>query len=210
MPKHHQQENSSDETRQQIITAAMQLFGQVGYSQVTTRAIAKAAGVNEVTLFRHFGTKKQLLLACIEAFNAASFAAIFEENLPGNYPEDILSMAQMQIRDTTAHLNVLRLLLCDARNLPELREAMLAGGRTNLARLSRYFQEQIDHGVIRPGYSAELLATAFDSLFSSNVLFENLFQNSLSPRLPGAEVIQSLVDLFVRGTRMASESQTPS
>jgi AcrR family transcriptional regulator len=194
-----------EDTRQRLITAAMQLFGQVGYTQATTRLIAQAAGVNEVTLFRQFGSKKGLVMACIDAHNAAGFTATFEAELTGSYPDDIRRMAELQVADTAANLEVLRLLVCDARNLPELRQALLAGGRSNLARLSAYFQRQIDLGVVRPAIPAELLASAFDSLFSTPVIFENLFQDALSPNLPTPAALQSLVDLFVRGTQAAAE-----
>ncbi len=194
-------EREPGDTRQRIIQAAIQLFGKQGYSQTSTRAIAEAAGVNEVTLFRQFGRKKDLLIACIEAHNAAGFSATFESELTGDYAEDILRMAELQIRDTTANLEILRLLSCDAHNMPELRQAMLAGGRGNLARLSRYFQRQIGRGVIRADLPAEVLASAFDSLFSSNIVFEYLFQGNLSPRLTTNEVIRPLAALFVRGTQ---------
>ena len=194
-------ETNQDDTRQRIINAAMGLFGQVGYSQATTRAIADAAGVNEVTLFRHFGNKKNLLMACIEAFNASNFAATFQAELTGEYPNDIAIMAYLQIQNTSTNLEMLRLLLCDARNVPELREAMLTGGRSNLTRLSDYFQQQIDCGIVRSDITADVLAMAFDSLFSTNVIFENFFQDSLSPRLPTKEIIRPLVDLFIRGTQ---------
>lgn len=194
-------EISAEDTRHRIISAAMQLFGQVGYAQATTRRIAKVAGVNEVTLFRHFGSKKGLLLACLEAFNATGFAARFEAELTGNYLDDILHMAKLQMEDTAANFEVLRLLLCDARHIPELREALLAGGRGNLARLSRYFQRQIDAGVVRPELPAEVLASAFDSLFSTYVLFEKMFLGVPTPELPAEEVIRPLVDIFVSGTQ---------
>lgn len=194
-----------DDTRQRIIQAAMQLFGQVGYSQATTRLLAKAAGVNEVTLFRHFGSKKNLLLACIAEFNAAGFAANFVAGLTGDYPQDILYMARLQIHETTANMELLRVLVCDARNVPELREVLVGGGQGNLSRLADYFQRQIDQGVVRRDIPAEILASAFDSLFSSNIIFEALFRSSLSPQLSGEATLRPLVDLFVRGTQAAAE-----
>ncbi len=93
MPAINSQENLQEDTRQRIITAAIQLFGQVGFAQATTRAIAETADVNEVTLFRHFGSKKNLLMACMQAFTSASFPATFETGLTGNYAEDIQHMA---------------------------------------------------------------------------------------------------------------------
>ena len=186
------------DTRQRILRAALRLFGEVGYAQATTRQIAAAAGVNEVTLFRHFGSKKALLMACIDAHNAAGFAATFEAGLTGEYAADILWMAGRQIADMSANMELLRVMVCDARSVPELRQMLLAGGRSNMQRLSRYFQSQIEAGAIRDGLSAEALSIAFDSLFSSGVLLESLFG---VPRLSIAGLVRPLADLFVQGTR---------
>jgi AcrR family transcriptional regulator len=53
-------------TRQRLVQAALQLFAMQGVTETTTRQIADLAEVNEVTLFRHFGSKHGLLLAVIE------------------------------------------------------------------------------------------------------------------------------------------------
>lgn len=196
-------ERLTDETRLRIISAALQLFGQLGYSQATTQAIARAADVNEVTLFRHFGNKKNLLFACMQAFNETSFAARIETDLTGNYAGDLLRMATRQMEDTRGKLDMLRMLLCDSRNVPELREALLAGARGNLSGLSAYFQEQVQAGEIRADLDPEVLAFAFDSLFSTSLLVESMFQQPLTPRLSPEALIQPLVDLFVGATQVA-------
>ncbi|MEB3357257.1 MAG: TetR family transcriptional regulator [Synechococcales bacterium] len=53
-------------TRQRLVQSALQLFAAQGVTETTTRQIAELAGVNEVTLFRNFGSKQGLLLAVIE------------------------------------------------------------------------------------------------------------------------------------------------
>lgn len=52
-------------TKMRILTAAMGCFSKSGYRGCTTRAIAAEAGVNESSIFRIFGNKKNLML---EAF----------------------------------------------------------------------------------------------------------------------------------------------
>jgi AcrR family transcriptional regulator len=47
-------------TKQRIMAAARELFEQKGFAAATTREIALRAGVSEVTLFRHFGSKRSL------------------------------------------------------------------------------------------------------------------------------------------------------
>lgn len=57
---------SGDARRQQVLTAAMHEFGLGGYDSVSVSAIAGRAGVSQPYVFRLFGTKKQLYVACIE------------------------------------------------------------------------------------------------------------------------------------------------
>jgi AcrR family transcriptional regulator len=179
----------------------MQLFGQVGYTRAATRHIAEAAGVNEVTLFRHFGSKRNLLMACVAAFNTAGFAATFEAKLTGDYAADIAMMARLQLQNTADNLDLLLLMLSDIRNDPQLREAMQVGGSGNMRRLADYFQCQVEAGVVRPELPALTLASAFDSLFSTPVILANLFKGGGPPQLPDEAALQAMVDLFVRGTQ---------
>ena len=53
-----------DETR--VFEAAVELFVTHGYERTTTKEIAAAAGVNEATLFRRYGSKAQLMEAAID------------------------------------------------------------------------------------------------------------------------------------------------
>lgn len=53
---------SGDTARQKIMEAAGRLFAEKGYSETTTLAIAKESGVNETTIFRNFGNKKNLYM----------------------------------------------------------------------------------------------------------------------------------------------------
>lgn len=48
-------------TENRITDAARELFIKKGYRGTTTREIASRAGVSEVTVFRKFGSKKNLL-----------------------------------------------------------------------------------------------------------------------------------------------------
>ena len=54
-------------TREALLEVAARLYADHGWRGATTRRIAEAAGVNEVTIFRQFGSKELLLLEAIQS-----------------------------------------------------------------------------------------------------------------------------------------------
>ncbi len=48
-------------SRERILQAAAEVYAQHGFRGATTRRIAESAGVNEITLFRQFGSKEALI-----------------------------------------------------------------------------------------------------------------------------------------------------
>lgn len=55
-----------DERREQILQTAVTLFSQRGFKGTTTKEIARAAGVSEAMVFRHFASKDELWSAIID------------------------------------------------------------------------------------------------------------------------------------------------
>lgn len=58
---------SSDERREQIVEAALAVFGARGYVGTTTDEVARAAGVSQPYVVRLFGSKESLFLAAISS-----------------------------------------------------------------------------------------------------------------------------------------------
>ena len=52
---------------ERILTTATELYARFGYNGVSTRDVASAAQVNEVTVYRHFPRKHDLYLAVLES-----------------------------------------------------------------------------------------------------------------------------------------------
>ncbi len=64
------------ETRQQLIEAALDVFGRLGYEGASTREIAKAANANLAAIVYHFGGKEALHIAVAEHVVASILAKI--------------------------------------------------------------------------------------------------------------------------------------
>jgi AcrR family transcriptional regulator len=69
------------EVREQLLDAALKVYGEYGTRGATTRRIAQEAGVNEVTLFRHFGSKESLIREALSA-RSPKVMALRDTKLP--------------------------------------------------------------------------------------------------------------------------------
>jgi AcrR family transcriptional regulator len=58
------------ERRQQLLETAAKLFAERGYARTTTSELARAAGVTEPIIYRHFRSKKDLFIALIDETGA--------------------------------------------------------------------------------------------------------------------------------------------
>src|ERR1700744_223048 len=52
--------------RERIVVKARDLFHQPGIRGIGVDAIAEAAGTNKMTLYRHFGSKDELIVECLQ------------------------------------------------------------------------------------------------------------------------------------------------
>src|SRR5882757_8740767 len=78
--------------RERIITTARELFRKCGLRGIGVEAIAEAAGTNKMTLYRHFGSKDDLILACLHKMMSEA-EAVWSE-LEAAHPHDKLAQLQ--------------------------------------------------------------------------------------------------------------------
>jgi len=61
--------------REQLLDTAVTLFAEKGYGGATTAELARAAGVTEPIIYRHFDSKRHLFIALIERAGRDTLAA---------------------------------------------------------------------------------------------------------------------------------------
>lgn len=128
----------------QILEAALDVITQEGYAGATTRQIAAAAGINEVTLFRRFGNKQRLLLAVVEQelenFVTAGIS------YTGDVESDLTRVVRFYHTLMQTRGRVITMLLNEVPRQPELLKIM-DGPRSIItevsAMLKRYQTEEI-------------------------------------------------------------------
>ncbi len=94
------------DSRSRILAAAADLFAQHGFRGATTRRIAQRAGVNEVTIFRSFGSKERLIGEAIHCHAAQSKTAALPET-PVNPERELIEWCAGQLE----HLRSIRVLI---------------------------------------------------------------------------------------------------
>lgn len=82
--------------RERIIKTARDLFRRHGIRGVGVDAIAEQAGTNKMTLYRHFGSKDDLIIACLRDF--ANDVDGMWQSLEMSYPGDPMAQIHGLIR----------------------------------------------------------------------------------------------------------------
>ena len=193
-------------TRQRILQAAAENFGKFGYSGATTRGIAETAGVSELTLFRHFGSKKNLFLETVQKNSpGAEMAARFSEGLSGDLRKDLTQIGNAFLNTLIQRRLQILTTLQEAERLPEVRQvgAQIQSAQRRL--LAEYLTRQIEAGVLRP-LAVEMMAQSFLGMLFAYAI--NLsFEAPTGGPDPAAlrRTLDLFVDIFLQGILPSKE-----
>src|SRR5579875_1063578 len=111
---------SPEETRTRILQATRDIFSHKGFRGTTTREVAERAGVNEATLFRHFGNKEALIEAMFKNVCEQDPATIDElfDRPTGDISTDLLRIASVSLRRMEAKRDLIVISLAEEQRDP--------------------------------------------------------------------------------------------
>jgi AcrR family transcriptional regulator len=89
--------------RDRIVSKARELFHKHGIRGIGVDAIAEAAATNKMTLYRHFGSKDDLVVACLR--NVAGEVEEGWAKVEASYPEDPLEQLQGWVRMAAQYIS---------------------------------------------------------------------------------------------------------
>jgi AcrR family transcriptional regulator len=120
------------EKQKKIIIAAIEYFSEKGYAGTSTSEIAKKAGVAEGTIFRHYKTKKDLLLSIVTPVMTKLIAPFVMRDINKvlnhdyDHYEDFLRAMILNRRDFLQnHFPVLKIMLQEIPFHPDLRDQFM-------------------------------------------------------------------------------------
>ncbi len=111
--------------RNEILAAAAEVFAQHGFRGSTTRRIAEAAGVNEITIFRQFGSKEALLREAMQHMTDSAGLVVLPE-IPSNPERELTDWSESFIQHLRLRSSIIRKTMGEIEERPEMCECASA------------------------------------------------------------------------------------
>lgn len=188
------------ETREKILEAAIDLMSLKGYTATTTKEIAQVAGLSEMTLFRKYKNKQEILDNVIETYTS-SFRAekIFSETeLVYELEVDLANVSRTYQKFMNENKKVVRLAYKESGTHDEISERLTENPRLLKKFLMDYLNEMKKRGKICDDIEIEPTVLSFMTMnlgfFSSQ--FISVKKVSL---VDIVEFIKHSVKVFARG-----------
>ena len=190
-----------------LLDAAATVFASQGLEGATTRQIAQVAGVNEVTLFRHFQSKENLQAAVLQrvfAQQAELLAAHPRPTAPAGLRADLERISRNYLDALRQNFALVRTLVGEIHRHREHEKQVLQGVFEPLrAELLATLEAARRANLIRPEINLDIAVSMLPAM-----IFTDTLRRSLEPcRTPTHSVEEHLagcLDVFLRG--IAAES----
>jgi AcrR family transcriptional regulator len=197
---------SGDERRKQILRVAIRLFSERGFSGTTTKEIARAAGVSEAMVFRHYATKDELYTAILDHkaceggdLNPFEWAkeGIAKKDDAELFYQLMLNALNHHERDT----EFMRLLLHSALEGHEIAEMFVKENIMPLYEfLSDYISKRQKDGAIRRDIKPRVIIRAFVGMMIHHSLNNTLWdKNRRLLDISNEEAARAFTEILLKG-----------
>ncbi|SEM90500.1 TetR/AcrR family transcriptional regulator [Lihuaxuella thermophila] len=199
--------NEDKETQKQkkILEAAIHVFAEKGFSGASTSEIAERAGVAEATIFKHYRTKKGLLLRLVipaiarvaSSYIATPVLNILDQDKPLRDLLHELIVDRKKLFEE--NWKTIRIILVESLFHPEIREALKTHVAKHVVHMaSEKIEELKNMGKLRADLPDHVILRGVMSqigayLFASNVIPELMAKGEEN------EEIEWIVELLVGG-----------
>jgi AcrR family transcriptional regulator len=161
------------EARDRLLEAALRVFEEAGSRGATTRRIAAEAGVNEVTLFRLFGSKAALLATALHA----TMGRPTQDQLPSD-PRDpegeLLRWVSQRMRSLREKRDIVRTCMAEVGQAPEMAGPVREGPVQAAHELSAYLEQMKARGLADPEVNVSAAAAMLMGAMFTDVMTRDM------------------------------------
>ncbi len=176
-------------TRDHVLAAAVRLYAEHGFRGTTTRRIAEEAGVNEVTLFRQFGSKTALLLEALRSHEMFSRGANALPDAPADPLAELTAFATGMRKALHGTRATIRKAMAEFEENPEMPRCMTHGAAAIHAAVQSYFEKLGALGYISDTKSIPAAKAMLMSAIFHDALHRDIDPHSFPQPAAGAPAI---------------------
>ncbi|HVE77711.1 MAG TPA: helix-turn-helix domain-containing protein [Gemmatimonadaceae bacterium] len=138
-------------SRDKLIEAAARVYAEHGFRGATTRRIAQEAGVNEVTLFRLFGSKAVLIAEALHATHGGPAERVPDlPDVPADPVRELTAWCAARLEHMRAGRSFIRKTMSELEEHPELMDCTRGGPLCASRQLRGYVGRLRKLGLIDP------------------------------------------------------------
>lgn len=188
-------------TKKHLLEATLKLISEKGYLGATTREIAQVAGVTELTLFRHFGSKERLFQ---ELLNSYTFLPHLRELLPeleGHAYEEALELIALRfLQDLKERKAMVKIMFSEVTIYPEKIRAVYNRFIDEMRSTMAGFFELMQKRGVTNNSSPEMAAKVFLWLLISYFRSEEIMRPGGMKKTAMEKHVREIIEIFTNGT----------
>ncbi len=198
------------DAKTKLIEAAMPLFPQKGYSGVSIREIADAAGVNSAAISYYFGGKEGLYGAVLQTLYS-QIDTVLEQNKPDT-PDAASFAHDFAMKAVAMHQKnpyLVKYLYMEMINPTRFCDTVI---KEQLVKVFRFLydgiQEAINKGEFRPDLDVGFAALSLSSIINMYFIVGPMRRRIMQRDDESIAYVEQAVELFLNGARRQNDGKT--
>ncbi|WP_157738028.1 TetR/AcrR family transcriptional regulator [Aneurinibacillus soli] len=184
------------------MNSAVEIFSQKGFQASTIREIARLAGVNDLTVYRHFESKEKLFSEMFQRHTLLSeIGSLVVRGINDDFAHDTRSLIVAFLAIFKREMPIIRLLVTEAEKMSECKKYAAMFTENIIEQLTQFLRYYQQTNQIRSKVNCQAVAT---SLYST--LFVHIYSMALYGDVVVAcdasseeSMIDGWIDLYVSG-----------
>ena len=193
----------NSDTGQKLLAATLKMISLKGYLGTTTREIASEAGVTEVTLFRHFGSKEKLFEEMLKRYSFLPELIVLLPELENNsadYKDGLTIIGTRFFETLKERKSLVRIMTCEIQVYPEKVKVVHNRFIDEMVHLlADYFSIRQNKGLLRK-FNSQTAAKAFLGMIFSFFHVEEIIKGRDLSKNEVKRTINEFVSIFTDGT----------
>lgn len=187
-------------SRERILEAARRVYAKHGFRGATTRLIAIEAGVNEVTLFRTFGSKSALLEAVLEQYSKDEHELILPDD-PTDPAAELTRFVKFKLEAVRGMRPLLVHTMSELDERPEAAEFACRGRHDVHDTITTYIRKLQARGLAAPDLDVDVAAVILVATVMSDAMSRHFVPDVYPPLDEAADrYVRSFLRLLGAGS----------